>query len=234
MPLSRLDISMAIKDRDGNVYKLRGPNPLVKDMSDWNKDAVKLINHYGSKEEVVQDSRNPIKAAKENIVDISNELQLYQGPEKSKPVPAAQFIEEIAEPVTETTNTVESIPVQTTSEPDSVTIHVDEKIGKILKERGTEFYCAPVIGQKVWKDELYGTSYTTNKYGTKFIFDGIIIGQSDLEIQFWCMRDLCKDSIILRKNQQGGERWWRVSQTESKSGGLLCKAIISDLNPDFS
>lgn len=216
---------MAIKDKDGKPYKLRGPNPLVKDRSEWDRSAVKIINHFGKNTEVVLDVRNPIKEFQENVVDISKKIDLYEGPEESVIIPPADFIDEI---VSSEESDSES-PVQ-----ESITINVDEKIGKILKDRGTEFYCAPVIGTKVWKDELYGTSYTTNKYGTKFVFDAVVIASSDLELQFWCVREISKDSIVLRKHQQGGERWWRVSETEPRSGGFLCKAIISDSNPDFS
>jgi hypothetical protein len=198
-------------------------------MSDWNKEAVKLVNHFGSKEEVIADSRNPIKEFATSVKNISEELDLYQGPEPSQVISPRDFIEEVSAP-----DPITEMPPPIKEDQESITIHVDEKTAKILKDRGTEFYCAPVIGQKLWKDELYGTSYTTNKYGTKFIFDAVIIAQSDLEIQFWCMRELTKDSIILKKDQQGGERWWRISETESKSGGHLCKGTISDLNPDFS
>lgn len=90
---------MAIKDRDGNVYKLRGPNPLVKDMSDWNKDAVKLINHFGSKEEVVVDATSSEAIARDNTVNISDELNLYEGTERSKVIPPRDFIEEAAKPI---------------------------------------------------------------------------------------------------------------------------------------
>lgn len=217
---------MTIKDKNGNVFKLRGPNPLVKDSSEWDKSAVKLINHYGSQEIIIDDARNPIKEFKETVVDIADELNLYEGPEPSKAVSPTEFIDELAESPEEI--------IEEKDVPESVTIQVDEKIAKILKDRGIEFYCAPVIGQKLWKDELYGTSYTTNKYGTKFIFDAVIIASSDLEIQFWCVREIAKNSIILRKNQQGGERWWKIIEIEPKTGGFICKAIVSDLNPDFS
>jgi hypothetical protein len=101
-------------------------------------------------------------------------------------------------------------------------------------ERGVEYFCSPVIAYKEIVDELYGTSYKTPKYGTKFLFDAIIVDQSDLQLQIWCVKDIKKDSIIYRKNQQGGERWWRINQTEARSGGFLCLASISDINPDFT
>ena len=35
---------MGIKDKDGNVYKLRGPNPIMNKQDQWDKSKIKLIN----------------------------------------------------------------------------------------------------------------------------------------------------------------------------------------------
>lgn len=226
---------MAIKDKDGNVYKLRGPNPLVKNLSEWDSNSVIVINRYGVKE-IVSDLNNPIKEQQEYVKDISKELNLYEGTEETKNVSAQEFLDEVAqkEEPPKVEMPIENIVDKQPSQTESITIEVNEKTAKILKERGCAFHCAPVIGQKLWKDELYGTSYTTNKYGTKFIFDAVIVAQSDLEMQFWCIREIKKDSIVLKIDQQGGERCWRIHEIESKSGGYLCRAMISDTNPDFS
>lgn len=212
---------MSIKDKDGNVYKLRGPNPLVKNRNDWDKNKITLINFKKIKEEIFEDKKKNIKKP----IDIAEDLSLFQGPEPSKNISAQDFIEKIAEP--------EQPPKEDKKE-FKININVDERAARALLERGVEYYCSPVIGHKEIVDELYGTSYKTPKYGTKFLFDAIIVDQSDLQLQIWCVKDISKDSVIYRKNQQGGERWWRISDTESKSGGYLCLASISDVNPDFS
>lgn len=212
---------MSIKDKDGNVYKLRGPNPLVKNRNDWDKNKITLINFKKIKEEIFEDKKKNIKKP----IDIAEDLSLFQGPEPSKKISAQDFIEKIAEP---------EQPPEEDKKEFKININVDERAARALLERGVEYYCSPVIGHKEIVDELYGTSYKTPKYGTKFLFDAIIVDQSDLQLQIWCVKDISKDSVIYRKNQQGGERWWRISDTESKSGGYLCLASISDVNPDFS
>lgn len=229
---------MAIKDKDGNVYKLRGPNPLTKDMSNWDKSATKLIN-IGWKSEVVEDSRNPLKMAKENIIDIADELGLFEGPTKSKTVSPVEFINSLSEPVAPP-KTDPPVKIEPKVDPPApivgnvVNITVDPKLARILKERGVEYYCAPVVNSRVVKDELYGSSYATLEYGDAFMFDAVIIDASDLQLQLWCVRQLNPGSIIYRKLQQGGERWWKIDSVEPKTGGYLCLASISDLNPDFS
>lgn len=221
---------MAIKDKDGNVYKLRGPNPLCKDRSDWDKTKIKLINLKDIKTEIIEDENSPLKKAKQNIVDISERLGLFEGSDESKVISPQDFIEEAAVMVEEPPK--EESFAQTTSP--SVTINVNEDVARILQERGVEYHCVPVIGYKNIVDELYGSSYSTPKYGTQFLFDAIIIDQSDLQLQLWCVKEMSKDSVIHRKHQQGGERWWRITDIEAKTGGFLCLASVSDVNPDFS
>lgn len=83
-------------------------------------------------------------------------------------------------------------------------------------------------------DDLYGNVYQTTQYGDKFIFDAVVVDESDLQLQFWCVRPITINSIVYRKIREGGERWWRIKDIEPKTGGFLAVAIISDTNPDFS
>lgn len=217
---------MAIKDKDGNVYKLRGPNPLVKDRSDWDKSKMKLINMGDWKSETIEDPKSSTREAQENTIDIAEELGLFDGPEEPKVIPANSFIQELVQPEQKIEPKPEPKP--------EVTINVDKQLARVLKERGVEYYCAPVIGQNSYVDDLYGETYSTSKYGDKFLFDAIVIAQSDLQLQFWCVKPITKDSIVYRKHQQGGERWWRITGSEIKTGGHICLAVISDVNPDFT
>ncbi len=221
-------LGMAIRDKDGRVYKLRGPNPLMKEQEDWDKSKTKLINlTWGS--EVVEDARNPVRELEENVINISKELGLKPNKEanKTQVIEPKRFIEELQE----------SAVVEVSVEPEPIaetTINVDPGVARVLKEKGVVYYCAPVIGSKKHVDELYGTEYERMQYGDKFMFDAIVIAQSDLQIQFWCLRRLTKGSIVYRKIREGGERWWRLNEIEPKTGGYLVRAIPSDTNPDFS
>jgi len=234
---------MSIKDKHGNVYKLRGPNPLMNQQQEWDKSKIAVFN-LGYKAEVVTDTRNPKREFEESLINISDELQLYEGdeegplpefiePEETKVLSVKQFLKEINEAPVPTPKVEE--PVIKFEEPKQpVQINVDAKTARILKERGEEYHCAPAIGEKVHKDALYGSSYTTTRYGDKFIFDAVVIDQSDFQLQIWSVRHVPKGSIIYRKDPEGGERWWRISEVEPKSGGYLAVANISELNPDFS
>lgn len=224
---------MPIKDKDGKVYQLRGPNPLMKTQQEWDRNALQLYNLKKSSE-VIVDERNPVEKQKENVIDIGQELQLGRHEEivdVTRTVKAKDFIEEIQEPV------IEPVVVVVKEEPKEdgpVVIETDARLARLIRERGVEYHCAPAIGEVLHKDELYGSSYTTTRYGTNFIFDAIVLDHSDFQLQFWSVREIAKNSIVYRRHPEGGERWWRITSTEPKTGGFISLAGISDLNPDFS
>ena len=224
---------MAIKGKNGKVVKLRGPNPVMKNQKKWDMDKLQYIN-MGWQNEVIVDERNPIQKFKTdfNVVDIGEELGLVQNEEANTAVlPAKEFLEEIQEtPVVEPVEPVIEKPV----EEENVVLNVDPHLAKMIKERGVEYYCAPVVGENQHVDNLYDNSYYTMQYGDKFVFDAIVVEESDLQLQFWCVRDVTIDSIVYRKIKTKGQRWWRIKDIEPKTGGFLCRAITSDTNPDFS
>lgn len=67
---------MAIKDKNGNVFKLRGPNPILEKQEIWDKSQVKLIN-ITQEELVVEDEKNPIEQFKEEyqVPDIAEIIE---------------------------------------------------------------------------------------------------------------------------------------------------------------
>ena len=235
---------MSIRDRDGNVYKLRGPNPAMRDQSQWETDRAKFINmNFGKTTEVVADERNPVKKFKTDysVLDVGEELGLINNEEfefnvaKIPNKPKEQDLEQIVirkieiEPVQEDDIVVETSSIPEEKQP--IEISLNEQMARRLKSKMIEFHYAPAI-QRMRIDPLYGTSYKITSYGQKDVFDGIVVDQNDLEIQFWAIRPISIGSVVFPKNAD--RRWWRVDEVEPKTGGFLCKATISDVNPDFS
>lgn len=246
---------MAIKDKDGNVYKLRGPNPLMKTQQEWDRAKLNFINMGRHDSEVVEDERNPIDKFKEdfNVLNIGEELNLKSNKEATAVVPTKEFIDEISqEPeVAEVEDNVEELvrreavePVEelvrraavepVVEKPKQVTLDVHPSLAKILNQRGAEYYCAPAMGKKRHVDDLYDNSYYTTQYGDQFVFDAVVLDMSDLQLQFWCVKPITVDSIVHPKTKEKGQRWWRITESEPKTGGYICRAITSDTNPDFS
>ena len=219
---------MAIKNKDGTVFTLRGPNPLMETQQEWDKNKIKLFNIGLRNSEVIDDLKNPVKEFKSKVIDIGQELKLTT--KRAKVIEPKKFMDEIREVPKEVPKEAPAVFKM----PEVPVLNVDPKMARIIKERGVEYYCAPAIGRKSITDDFYGSSYSTIEYGEKFIFDAVILDQSDLELQFWCVKPVTAQSIVYKKHKQGGERWWRITDVESKTGGWLAKAVTSDSNPDFS
>lgn len=224
---------MPIKDKNGKIYTLHGPNPIMKEQQEWDKSQMTLHN-IGVKSETIIDENSPIRKMKENLIDIGVELNLS---EETRSIPSSTFLQEIAEkpvekivvpepPVVEKPVIVKPAPPE-----DQVILNVDPKVARILRERGVQYHCAPAVGI-TRHDSLYD-EYSSVRYGDPFIFDGIIVDQSDFQIQIWSIRLVPKNSIIYRKHPEGGERWWKITHTEPKTGGHIAVGMISDLNPSF-
>lgn len=204
---------MAIKNKDGSVYKLRGPNPLMQTQQEWDRSKLNLFNIGAQKREIV------IEAKPEDHITTIKKTPVKP---KARVIEARKFIEEIkSEPVAPVIQ--QQIPPKPRE---------DDQATRLLKERGVTFYCAPAISRTV-KDDFYGNSYGVLEYGDKYEFRAVPIDESDLELQFWCLDAVTTGSVIYRKDRRG-ERWWRIRQAAPESGGWLVNCIPSDSSPDFS
>jgi len=217
---------MAIKDRDGNVYKLRGPNPLMKEQKSWDSKHVKLIN-FGWDGETKEDENNPIEQFKKdyNVLDIGEELGLEPNPDIVEEEDIEEVIEAIEEEVEEVVEEVEplkeEVPVQS----------FDKKTADFLQKHKVMVHCAPAIKVDI-KDDLYGDTYQRTTYGAKEEFAAVITNQTDLDLKLWTTHEIQVDSVIYP--QDHSKRWWRISEVEPRSGGFLASAVISNVNPDFT
>jgi len=82
-----------------------------------------------------------------------------------------------------------------------------------------QFHCLPLI--------------SPGQYGTKFVFDGADVEQSDFQYMFWSQQQLTTGSIVYPKTMH--KRWWRVEQQSPyERGGFLTLCNISTICPDFS
>lgn len=201
---------MAIKDKDGNVFKLSGPNPVMKTQELW--DLKNIIYHNMKFGEIIAEGEREPEI---NVV-------LH----KLSDQPTTQEVLARAEP--------QPIPVE--EEPVSVAVmepvkpSVTQKTAQLLQKNKVIFYCLPVLIQK-YSDDLYGGEYTKDIYGDKFAFPAIVIEETDLVIQFWADTKLPERSVVYPKMRT--KRWWRIQESSEKSGGHLYSAVASDVNPDF-
>jgi hypothetical protein len=212
---------MILKNKDGSVYILNEPNPLVKNQRSF--DANKLIFHNFKWEDIIY----------------SNAIQ------KSYPQKQEASKEE------KKVKTEEKIQIEQQINENKESFNDEEMAYKMpLIKHKVLSYCLPAI-TKNYKDNLYGESWSKLKYGKKFIFPFVMIENQDLTIQFWTSdpnQQITENSIvypfsyeIYNSNTNSYDRvpydeyrWWEISKKEIKNGGWIFEAIPSKNQPDFS
>ncbi len=198
---------MVIKNRDGTVFKLNGPNPLMKSQEVWDKHSIKLIN-FDNKELFVEiDSKNPIKEFEEDIPDITKAME----------------------------KVVKEIKLATTEEP-KIEEKIEDKVFsndflKLYEKNKIAFLGVETIDRS-YKDDLYGDSYSKTEFSEKIDFHGVIFDKNDFRLSFWSMQKINLKSIVYPKDET--KRWWQVQDCRPRSGGFEHTCVLSALNPDFT
>lgn len=222
---------MAIFNKDGKVYILEGPNPLVKKQATW--DPSKLVFHNFEWSETVSKGHYRTERTKRAAVVKS------ESPVAPAPI-AEQKTVSSHEQDSHQENTNKSHDEETKSDFDLP--HIKHKVLS---------YCLPANVQRK-TDKFYGESWMKVTYGKKIIFPSVMTEVTDFGIEFWTSDpndQITEKSIVYPfvyevYNSETGSydrvpydeyRWWKISEKKKmEEGGWLFKAEPSDVQPDFS
>lgn len=209
---------MTLKNKDGSVYKLAGPNPAMKEQKLWSDYAV---HNMTWKPEHAQD--NTVVTPVQSDFHVKDDFLAELDKAKSAIKEEIKVVETRQEPAPEV---FERKPiVQPDLHREELQANSDDGIEKVF------VHCLPASVRER-KDSLYGETYRTIKYGNPYSFEGVVVEQQDLFIKIWTTADNTNEgSILFPKTHQ--KRWWRVQQREKKSGGWLLAAMPSDHQPSF-
>jgi len=238
---------MPIKDRDGKVYKLQGPNPVMKEQDLWDKSKLKFINFKTEDEVVKDDGKRTVisdvinKEGPRPKEDIENVLVLSPEP-KIDPKPIIQEVPVVEvvikpepEPVVEVKAPERILPPKPKSEMSRTSgeqpeFYNDDQKAKI-RQKKIQVYCLPVFDRKV-KDDIYGDTFTVKAYGDKFTFEAVMVEEEDLFCRFWTNTEIPASSVVYPRNHS--RRWWQVQELELLDGGYMVYAAPTHANPDFT
>lgn len=212
---------MVIMSKDGSVYVIKSPNPLVKEQEKW--DSSKLVFHNFTWDEIRANAAPRMKR---------------QEPRKIPDPPKPPLEPTTPAPKREEPRHEASI------QSDEKTFDLPHIKYKVIS------HCLPAIVQKN-KDSLYGESWERLTYGIKMVFPLIVVESNDFSFNFWTSdpnEQITERSIIYPfsyevYNEETGShdrvpydeyRWWKVSSKERKEGGWLFKSAPSETQPDFS
>lgn len=220
---------MAIFTKDGKVYVLEGPNPLVEKQVPW--DASKLVFHNLSWDEIRTGGKRP---AHSQAVETTKEPKDERTPDNTPPPPTPN------NPRTEDSANNEKLR----QEEDDREFELPYIKYKVL------CHCLPAKVE-IRNDPLYGETWSRVTYGRKFVFPCVVISSTDLSLDFWTSDPdgkISERSVIYPFSYEvhnadtdshdrvpyDDYRWWKIASKEPKEGGWLFSATPSDMQPDFS
>jgi hypothetical protein len=200
---------MPIKNPDGSIYKLHGPNKLMEGQDHWEKSKLTLHN-FDWKPVVFDDPAHPGRPA----------------PIPMGPPPTLEEIPQ--EPEEEVPEAVEAPP-----EPPEPTMVYHKPKAHESDFVGLGCHCLPATLDAEY-DALYGSRKKTIQYGVPFITKIMPIMLGDVLAAFDTDDDrVTTGSILYPKTYE--KRWWRVSSVgEHKIGVFTLYCEISDQQPYFS
>jgi hypothetical protein len=227
---------LAIKNKDGSVYRLNGPNPVMTGQALW-KDFKKHNFKYDI-ESTVPASRkkrfeNQNKIEKLNIGESSN----YKAPpikkdeffSDEKPTKKEKVIPRVPEIPVEIKHAEEvrlidfPPPVEDTNEPKQVLVDDDVVLVKA--------YVLPCTTKTVY-DKLYDEKIVKVSYGDKIETKVAPLSYEDNGANFWHPTKFPEGTIIYPSNNQ--KMWWQVEVSVPYKNGFIMKCIPSDKNPNFN
>lgn len=222
---------MALKNKDGSVYRLAGPNPAMKSQSTWSN--FKLHNMKWSTDryshlagtslpeaEAPQEDAEPILPSPLTQPEFIRELEQTK-PERIRIVVPPTTKRQQEEPSDEEPSATRSPEVHKDISRE------DEGSPEIAK---VFIHCLPA-STTMKTDSLYGDVYKSVKYGEQYSFEGVVISENDVGMEFWTDAQVSMDSIVYPK--VNSKRWWRVWKKEPKAMGVLYQCIPSDRQPSF-
>lgn len=80
---------MAIRDKEGNIYVLQGPNPIMDKQSPWDKSKIILINMKCDSCVTFEDVNSMRRLVREKVFNIGDLLP------ETHPISATEFVDEI-------------------------------------------------------------------------------------------------------------------------------------------
>lgn len=211
---------MVLKNKDGTVFKLRGPNLLLKEQNTWTK----YKTHNMKWKPVVQEDNIEVAPLNTNFNIKDKFLEELQSNPPEKRSIAAETNKEL-----ETKNQKES--VQKENYEKNIVIVSEKK--ETIEQDGLDksfVYCLPAILQRK-KDVLYDEEFVSVSYGKPFSFEAVITEEYDLCLNFWTTTFMEKESVIFPKTNF--KRWWKIVGREQKTGGYLYVCGPSSYQPHF-
>ena len=201
---------MALRNKDGSIYQLQKPNPMMKYQNIWDNE--KLILHNMKWESEKAEDKTEVQPIKSDIQVKDNFIQeLKETKQEEEKKPEEEPVFERKTVVAEDTKRIE-----------------EEKKPEIEK---VFVHCLPAT-IRTKTDELYGETYQTIQYGVPTSFEAVVLEELDLTYSIWTDTDqITAGSVLFPKTNN--KRWWKVKNKTPKANGWIINCVLSDYQPSF-
>ena len=212
---------MTIRNKDGSVFKLQGPNSIAKDQNNWSDEKL-VLHNMNWKVVEIEDEIDEIEEMVDEIDEIEEAVEEIE-----------EAVEEIEDEVVEEAEVIKEVsePIKKQEKP-----KIEQKPKPKLKNT-VDVWCLPAVYEE-----------GKIKYLNKVMFEAIIVTNTGLQMVYWTNIEFSKKGSIIfpYKNSEGrtyGEfKWWKVCKVigpdEDKrlveSGGFLYACVPSEITPNFN
>lgn len=224
---------MTIKNKDGSVYKVRGPNPIMKEQDIWSDFT---LHNMSFDQETLQNSVNAIKKNKK--IDLGSVTTVKSdkitAPLPTPPPPPQKALQE--DEVKITVNDRFELPnfdvPDPTPAPKDEDVLKPAAINEKLKNYPKDIMYCMLAEVKERVDALYQDKQIKISYVKKFLFENIIISENDMNLVFWSHLDfLTKSSVVYPRNNS--RRWWKIDKIKQAPDGMFFSCVPTEVTPNF-
>lgn len=222
---------MTIKNKDGSVYKLRSPNPIMKVQDIWSGFEV----HNMDFQQQTESNSATVAKPQSKKINLGQVTTLEEKPAEkiqinTKPEPEPEklvlpnFDQEYKPPPPPDSAFV-------TNKDDGI-IRPSQINDKLKNFKKTVLHCLPATVKQFY-DDLYNDRSVKISYGKRFTFEVILIEETDMFLVFWThLQNLEKFSILYPQNFE--KRWWKIDAIKPAPEGFFIRCLPSEDHPAFT
>ena len=218
---------MVIKNKDGTIYALRGPNPVMLNQDLWKDFEIHNMNFTEEhSKDMVGNKKKSSKVSLGSTVTVQD-----SSPKEKLKIPKIEEIPDFEEEKKEEEIVQNTTPIPKIQKDDEEVERPKQISEKLRSYKKTILCCLPANVQENY-DKLYGEKTVKYTYGTKFTFESVVVAENDMEYIFWTHLDkIQKYSIFYPKNEK--TRWWQAVSVKEAPEGFFIKCSPSMNHPSF-
>lgn len=228
---------MAIRRKDGSIYRLRGPNKLLVSQNFWNHDEHFVLHNFDRLTSIVAwEPPKPVLKPAPLPLTMKKKDEVFDSAALEKIIESVSGNPQIVIEEPKTTLPIQPPtpePLKAEPEPEPVVSEEPTQKSPHRNSKRHMLFCLPANVSES-RDDLYDESYVRIDYKDPFRFQAAFVQDNDIKTIYWTtVQQATNRSIVFHPDRR---RWWRVSEIVpcSSGDGVLLGCIPSDIKPDFS